>query len=205
MNAPTPKKPSERGGRYAKTEFGPEHRAAARAIFESKPGMTCNEIAREMGVHEGTLRRWKSDAAKAGHPWRAAKHMPKDLGARAGALAATFKAKVADLGPLSPEQENVTAMEVSELHAIELRAQIIKRHQVEWNLPRRLVYEAGREGNLDKARLALVAAQTIHIIQTQERRAHFIPAEAFGPEPVVIEVVRETARQPPSPDEVADD
>lgn len=204
MNTPTPKQPSERGGRYAKTEFGPEHRAAARAIFESKPGVTCNEIAREMGVHEGTLRRWKSDAARSGHPWRVAKHMPKDLGARAGALAATFKAKVADLGPLSPEQENVTAMEVSDLHAIEVRARIIERHRAEWQLPRKLIYEAGRENNLDKGRLALVAAQAIQIIQGQERRAYGLPAEAFGSEPVVIEVVREHEQQLPPPDGEAD-
>jgi len=194
--ASRPKKPSERGGRYAKTEFGPEHRAAARAIFESKPGVTCNEIAHEMGVHEGTLRRWKSDAAKAGHPWRAAKHMPPALSGRAGELANSFKVRATELGPeVSAEQEHAIAEEVAEMNAIQVRAEVLRRHRVEWSAPRKIAYEAMKEESLDKARLAKVMAETITMIQAGETRAYGLDRASRGgdAEGTVVVIERQAA------------
>lgn len=200
----TPKRPSERGGINAKTDFGPEHRATARAIFESRPGVTCQAIAREMGVHEGTVRKWKSDADKAGHPWRAAKYMPPTLAGRAGELANSFKVKASDMGPMSPEQEHLVAKEVGELAAVDVRARVIERHRAELQLPRKLIYQASQEGNADKAKLALTAMQTLDLLQKAERRAFNLPTEAFGPDSTVIEIVRGDAPQllaPPDEDE----
>ena len=70
-----------------------DRRAAARALFEGKPGSTCESVGAEVGVPVGTIRRWKAEDG-----WKAAVHSLPDLSSRAGLLADSFKVKMSELG-----------------------------------------------------------------------------------------------------------
>lgn len=172
MTAPT-KRVQQRGGRYAPTEDGPGHRAAARALFEATPGMTIDRIAGEIGVKSATIRQWKHRDAAAGAPWRPAAIRLPMLGGLAGELANRFEMRMSELGrPLDDEAAaREVALQVANEHAISVRAQVIDRHRREWAGPRKLVYEAARTGDLDRARLGKMMAEALDLVQRGERRS----------------------------------
>lgn len=172
---PGPKDPDLRPGQHEKP--GNERMAAARALYEGIPGTTCESVAAEIGVPAGTIRRWKA-AGK----WKPARRAIQNLSARAGELANTFETKMTELGkPLSDEvAAQEAARELSEKHAVDVRAQLIDRHRREWAGPRKIAYEAMQGNDLDKGKLAKITAETLMLIQTGECRAYGIDANARG-------------------------
>lgn len=152
-------------------------KAAARAIYESTPGMTIKLLAQELGgkVPEGTLRRWKSEQT-----WTPVARTVPDLAGRAGQLANTFRTKMADLG--KPLSDDVAAAEASKAlsvdHAVDIRAGVLDRHRKEWAAPRKLAYDAIQKANnkdvagaFEMAKLAKITAETLQIVQVGECRA----------------------------------
>jgi hypothetical protein len=156
---------------------GTDRRATARALYEGVPGTTCESVAKETGVPVGTVRRWKAT-----DDWKPARRAIQNLSARAGELANSFKTKMTDLGkPLSDEIAAAeAAKELSEQFAVDVRAQLIDRHRKEWSAPRKIIYEAVQSGDLDKAKLGKIAAETLMLIQTGECRAYGMDQAARG-------------------------
>lgn len=170
--APTP---GSRPGKYQIPDN--DLKAAARAIYEGVPGATCVSAAREVGAPEGTVRRWKAEGK-----WKPAKRAIQNLSARAGELANTFQKKMNELGkPLSDEvAANEAAKEMAEGFAIDVRAQLLDRHRNEWAAPRKIIYEAAKNNDLDKAKLGKIVAETLMLVQTGECRAYGLDQAARG-------------------------
>lgn len=200
---PTPEKPKakrapfNRGGMYVKTVEKVENRAAARALYESRPGMTITAVAEETGLPEGTLRRWKME-----DQWQPAHKTMPDLAGRAGQLANTFKVKMSELGkPLSDEVAAAeVAKEVSNQEAIDVRAGVLDRHRKEWGAPRKLIYEAVQKRDFELAKLAKITSETLQIVQVGECRAFGLDhAARGGTGGTVVVVEREALPEPQDP------
>lgn len=154
-----------------------DRKAAARALYEGIPGATCESVAAEVGSPVGTVRRWKAEG-----DWKPARRALQNLSARAGELANSFTTKMSELGkPLSDE---VAAAEVakaqSENFAVDVRAQLLDRHRKEWAAPRQIIYDAAKKGDLDKAKLGKIVAETLMLVQTGECRAYGLDQSARG-------------------------
>lgn len=158
---------ANRAGKYAPLKDNPA-RAAARALYEATPGATCTSVSLETKIPEGTLRRWKSEDG-----WKPAARNIPNLAGRAGALANTFKVKMAELGkPLSDDVAAAeAAREVSTDHAVGIRAAVLDRHRKEWAAPRKLAYESVTKRDFELAKLAKITAETLQIVQVGECRA----------------------------------
>jgi hypothetical protein len=157
--------------------------AAAKAFYESTPGVTFDMVAAELGVRADRVRKWKQKDAERGVEWvrNAYKAIPQ-LAEKAQALADTFTRRMSERGaPMSDEvAARETAQEIAENHAVNQRAAIIDRHRNEWAAPRKLAYEAIKTGNFDRAKLAKISAETLTLIQTGECRAYGIDTAARG-------------------------
>lgn len=189
-----------RGGKFTQFEESHKHRAACRAMYEATPGMTISAVSRETGVAEGTLRKWKHEAAKASVPWRPARHRLPDLAGVAGELANKFETKMSELGkPVSDEAAAREAeLATSARHAAEVRAQLIRRHRGEWSGPRQILYSAIKnvaEGDvaegLERAKMAKIASETLTLVQAGERRAWGLDHQSLGPDAEGVVVVIE--------------
>lgn len=185
-----------RGGQNAPEADSPAaHKAAARALFEGRPGFTVEDCAKETGIPAGTIRRWKAEASAAGRPWKPVPRNAPKLAARAGALANTFRMKMEELGkPLDDkvavaEAERATSLEV----AVEVRAAVLDRHRKEWSAPRRLSYEAVQKRDFELAKLAKITSETLMLIQNGECRAFGLDSNARkGEGGTVVVIERES-------------
>lgn len=174
-----------------------DRKAAARALFEGVPGMTCERVAEETGVPVSKVWRWKLADG-----WKPAVRQLPELSARAAALANRFKVKMSELG--KPLDDSVAAAEaareVATEVAVDLRAQVLDRHRKEWAAPRQLAYQAIKEGATDvakafeRAKLAKITSETLTLIQAGECRAFGIRM-ADREDPTVV-VVDRPAQQP---------
>ncbi|MGY4478623.1 hypothetical protein [Bradyrhizobium sp. USDA 3364] len=176
------KRPQVRGGKFAGYVDSATHRATARALFEGKAGTTCAEVAAQMGLAESTIRHWKRDADKAGHPWRVQRRALPELSGRAAAIADQHQVRLEQMGAdPTEEQKQKAERETADMVASEARAEVITRHRLEWQLVRRKLYEAIRSGDLAQIRLARDSAEAMDLMQKNERRAWGLDAVAFGP------------------------
>lgn len=179
---------ANRGGYFQGAVAPPDTRAAARALYEGEPGATCAFVARETGVPEGTIRRWKAEADAAGMTWKSVARTITNLPGRAGALADSFKVKMSELG--RPMDDKVAVAEASrELsvdNAITIRAAVLDRHRKEWSAPRKLAYDAIAKSTtnlalaFDMAKLAKITSETLQIIQVGECRAFGLNHDSRG-------------------------
>lgn len=51
------------------------------------------------------------------------------------------------------------------------RAAVLERHRTEWNMPRKIAYEAAQARDIEKARLAKTIAEALRNVQEGERKA----------------------------------
>lgn len=148
----------------------PEERlVAARALYEGTPGMTLKVLSVETGIPKGQLEyRAKAEGWKKNY--QATQLGP--MSDRAQDAADRYGAKVADAGPeITPEQKTEAVLETVAEVAVDQRAQVIDRHRREWAAPRKLSYEAVQSRDFEKAKLAKITAETLQIIQANERKA----------------------------------
>jgi hypothetical protein len=180
-----------------------DRHAAARALFESVPNIRFAEIAQQVGCAVADVRAWRKADAAAGHPWQIAHEWDEAaLGERAMALAAKFREMPADAlqGPQADEvateaeREARAVADFSTTVGVQVRAELLARHQQEWVGPRALIYQAMRVGKSNPAagfelgKLAKIAAETLTLVQAGELRSHGIkPGEASDAPLVVID------------------
>jgi transposase len=169
-----------RPGIFAQAQ--PTKREVGRAIYEARPGATCQMVGEELGVPLSTVRRWKSEGG-----WK-----PNGLQSMAGLsrqaaeLANKLKVKMSELGkPMSDEVALKEAgQELAEGHVVDVRAAVLDRHRKEWSAPRKIAYEAMQSGDFDRAKLAKISSETLQLIQMGECRAYGMNHDARGADKV---------------------
>lgn len=156
----------ERPPRYRIPE---EQYAAARVIYETTPGMTFVKLADETGISWRSL---EERSRKEG--WTRRELLPPtNMSDAAQAVADKYSGKLAEYGPeIGAEQKQVALQETAAEVATDLRGQLIERHRREWGAVRNLVYDGLRKREYgDIAKLAKISAETLQIIQSNERKA----------------------------------
>lgn len=167
--------------------YSPEERAAARALYEFDPKKSLRKVAAETGIPYETISSWAAGQRGNGGKWN---KLVDGMSEEAHLLANKHRTRLSELGPsLSVEQEVVAEKETVELAAVEARAKIIERHRTEWNAPRTLAYEAIKGRDMDKAKLAKIAAETLKLVQEGERKAWGLDVGADNRVTVTVERV----------------
>lgn len=172
----------------------PDRVAAARVLYESTPGMTLAETAKQVGVGKSTLERyankqgWKKNYGK-----NLAPEQVSEMTAAAQEAADKFNRKMSDFGPeATAEAREVVTQELVRDATIDVRAAMLDRHRREWAAPRAMSSEAVRARDTDplkafeRAKLAKITAETLKIIQDGERKAHGIDVGELPPGSVVV-------------------
>lgn len=175
-----------RGGR---TRYGDDVKAAARALWEGDPLISKRQVADEMKIPYATVDRWSKGDEGRGEVWSKS---TADMSERAHAAANEYKGKLSELGPeITTEQQQQAETDAAEQTAVELRAKVLDRHRKEWDAPRKLSYEAIKDRNFDRAKLAKITAETLKLIQDGERRAWNIDSGPDGASKVTVVIERE--------------
>lgn len=189
ISLPQPNRPNH-NGKVLNDRYG-----AARAMYEGQPGATCATVAEACGVPWPTVKRWKAQFG-----WKAAVKALPALSAQAAILADRMKVKMSELG--KPLDDDVAAHEASrELateFAVDVRAQVLDRHRKEWAAPRKIIYDAIKAGDFEKAKLAKISSETLTLIQGGECRAYGITLEAKGADAQTVVVVERGGVAPAS-------
>lgn len=173
------------GARPPRYRIPEEQYAAARIIYEATPGMTFVKLADETGISWRSL---EERSRKEG--WTRRELLPPAMGEAAQQVADSYSGKLADYGPdiTADDKQSVLKETTAEL-AIDIRGQLLERHRREWGAVRSLVYDTLRKKEYgDNAKLAKITAETLQIIQSNERKAWGIDkVEPPGNTVVVIE------------------
>ena len=183
-------KPERQGSPPGDRGIPDERFVAARALYESTPGMTLAKVAAETGIGKSTLERrantegWKKNYTRTDlQPLTGAAHAAADK----------YQHKMAELGPeVTAEEKAAVVAEVVEEVAIDERAKILDRHRREWAAPRAMSAEAVRmrerdpDGAFARAKMAKITAETLKIVQDGERKAWGIDVGELPPNHVVV-------------------
>ena len=151
---------------------------AARALYETTPDITLQQIAERLGVKISDVRAWRDADKVAGNPWKLA-HVWEKPGVTAKVNDVSDRVK-AELAAVKQEAD-AEAREVAEVKVDEVettKSALRDRHRREWIGPRSLAYQSMRLAQsgavaaaFDLAKLAKISAETIAIIQQGELRA----------------------------------
>lgn len=150
-------------GRKPRVKLSPESWAALRIRYESDPDATPMILAEEFGVAATTI---SGKVFKEG--WR--KSEP-DLKGMSKAALEEYKKRRALLKDPTEDELNQLADEITAEFAAAARAELMEKHQKEWNAPRQLAYEAIQTRNFDLAKLAKITSETLTNTQNGERKA----------------------------------
>ena len=136
--------------------LAPEKIAAARAIYEANPKMTLQQCAEETGIAFGSIKRYSRN-----QDWQKKTDFER--------LQESYKEQL----PANPTDADRRAVAdaISVEHALTERKRLLDRHRKEWELPRRLAYQAVQNNNFETAKLAKISSETLRNIQDMERKA----------------------------------
>lgn len=194
MSTEKEKKPDRRIG-AAGYKIPEERYAAARVLYESIPGMSYEKVGAEVGISARALQ----DRSSA-EGWVKANHEPPaGMTEAASAIADRYTSKLAEVGPeITVEGKQAVAAALSTEVAIEVRAELLERHRREWGAIRTLVYRQldpkvamSDTDRFEKAKLAKISAETLQIIQSNERKAYGLDKAAAGSPQVTVVIERE--------------
>lgn len=174
---PTPKLVAEDGKTPGKTTKGGAMTdvlwAAARALYETNPEITRDQLAKEFGVSATRI-----DRRAEAEGWRRATFSLAAMTDRAHQIADKVASRVSEelpsIGEMSALPEEAKAKVYAEIYAdvgAEERARIIERHRQEWLLPRNLAYQSVNTKDFELAKLAKITTETLKNIQDGERKA----------------------------------
>lgn len=151
----------------------PERIAAARALYEAHPKKTLADIAEETGISLPTIKRYSSREG-----WNKSRVSDVER------LQESYKAKL-PVDPTADDRQAAQDAVVAEM-AITERKRLLDRHRKEWELPRRLAYQAVQTNNFDTAKLAKISSETLRNIQDMERKAWGIDKNEGEPSVTVV-------------------
>lgn len=166
---------------------------AARALYEGDLKISMQQVADEFGISAITVKRRSQEER-----WTKRVETLADMSERAHHLADSAKNKLDAIGPeltgAAPQDAEAAKAEVQKQVTIEAgaeaRAKVIERHRGEWAAPRQIAYEAIKNRDFDRAKLAKISSETLTLIQAGERKAWGIDRQGEGdgkPAVVIIE------------------
>jgi hypothetical protein len=171
----------------------PEERyAAARAIYEATPGLSYDRLSAQVGISARAL---ENRGSKEG--WAKRELLPPaQVSEAAQVVADHYKAKLSDFGPEITDEEKAVAVRDTALElAVKLRADIIDRHRKEWAAIRNLVYKSIKDNKSwqddHESKRAKILAETLQIMQSNERKAWGIPTTPETEQQLTIVIERE--------------
>ena len=168
----------------------PEERyVAARILYETTPGATFKSIAAETGISwRGLEERSKKDGGWA----KRSLLPPSGMNEAAQQVADRYTRKLADYGDdITAEHKKAAVVETAAEVAIDMRAQLLDRHRKEWSAIRQLVYRNLRAGEFnDQCKLAKISAETLQIVQSNERKAYGLDKGGDGDTSVTVVIDR---------------
>lgn len=171
----------------------PEERyVAARILYETTPGATFKSIAAETGISwRGLEERSKKDGGWA----KRSLLPPSGMNEAAQQVADRYTGKLADYGDdITAEHKQAAVVETAAEVAIDMRAQLLDRHRKEWSAIRQLVYRNLRAGEFsDQCKLAKISAETLQIVQSNERKAYGLDKGGDGDTSVTVVIDRGVA------------
>lgn len=195
--------------------------AAARAAWEADPTLSFGELSSRLGISRQSVSRkaarddWQRPTNLAELAKRA--HARADEMAATEADAETEKGAEGDKVTTSSPSEGAEDVAVTldkktsvdrrpmpkprpksdpavvQENAVRLRAEINDRHRKEWNAARQLSYEAIKNKDFERAKLAKITSETIRIIQDGERKAWGLDAADAPATPPVVVIERSGA------------
>ena len=168
----------------------PEERyVAARILYETTPGATFRSIAAETGISwRGLEERSKKDGGWA----KRSLLPPSGMNEAAQQVADRYTGKLADYGDdITAEHKQAAVVETAAEVAIDMRAQLLDRHRKEWGAIRQLVYRNLKAGAFgDQCKLAKISAETLQIVQSNERKAYGLDKGGDGDTSVTVVIDR---------------
>lgn len=151
-------------------------KAQAQALWEGNPSVTYKDVSEAVGASVKTVRSWAMQSRWVKKPSGA---MAKE----AATAADNYKQELRKLGAeITTEERDAAANQASAVTAVEMRAAVLDRHRKEWQAPRQLSYEAIKERNFERAKLAKISAETLMLIQSGERKAWGLDAKTPNPD-----------------------
>lgn len=183
-----PKKP--RKATPANHRIPEERYVAARILYESTPGATFVKVAEQVGVS------WRSleDRSKKDGGWTKRNLLPPNgMSDAAQAVADRYTGRIAGYGgdDITADQKQAVVAELAVDVAVDIRAQLLDRHRKEWGAIRQLVYRNLKGGQFnDQCKLAKISAETLQIIQSNERKAYGLDKGDGGDTAVTVVIDR---------------
>lgn len=149
---------------------------AVRKVFETDPRLSFGDLAKKFGISKQSIH-----AHAKAQGWQRVISL-QELHERAQLRADRLVDGKPDDQALAPSRldgiDEATAR----------RAAVLERHRTEWNMPRKLAYEAAQSRDIEKARLAKTIAESLRNIQEGERKAWGLDAgEGSGDRVIVID------------------
>lgn len=168
----------------------PEERyVAARILYETTPGATFKSIAAETGISwRGLEERSKKDGGWA----KRSLLPPSGMNEAAQQVADRYTGKLAAYGDdITAEHKQAAVAETAAEVAIDMRAQLLDRHRREWGAIRQLVYRNLKAGEFNgQCKLAKISAETLQIVQSNERKAYGLDKGGDGNTSVTVVINR---------------
>lgn len=152
-----------------------EQWTTVRQKYETEPRLSFADLASQFGVSKQAIHK-RATAEK----WERVVSLA-ELAARAQTKADRLVDGEVDAARLGSIRE--TGVD----EAASRRAAVLDRHRKEADGPRKIVYQALQTGDIEKARLAKVVAESLRIVQELERKAWGLDVvDAHGGERVIV-------------------
>lgn len=183
------KTPKRRGNANPVQHRIPEERYnAARIIYEAVPGMSYPKLSEQTGI---SVRSLEERSKKEG--WRKNNLLPPaNMTDEAQAVADKLAGKLVEYGPeVTADQKQEAMVQTAQEFAVAERGKVLDRHRREWGAIRSLLYDTlKRKEYGDHAKLAKISAETLQIIQANERKAWGLKDEEQGSGNVTVVIDR---------------
>lgn len=149
---------------------------AVRKAFETDPRLSFGDLAKKFGISKQSIH-----AHAKAEGWERVISL-QELHERA-------QLRADRLVDGKPDDQALASSRLDGIdEATARRAAVLERHRTEWNMPRKLAYEAAQSRDIEKARLAKTIAESLRNIQEGERKAWGLDAgEPNGGAVIVID------------------
>jgi len=162
----------------------------ARIVWEADPKLSFADLAKQFGVSRQRMSGKARDQGwrKVDAQERIAQKAMDQADARERAQPAV--PPVVDRERIVVEEQSPQASPESEAAAVDLRANIITRHREETNAVRKTVYEALRQNDFNKGKLAKISAESMEILHRLERTSYGLESKGGNEQSLRIVVER---------------